>query len=150
MSGKPAARQGCHTTHYDRILKVTGSVQGPLSREHHYDLRGQLTTLLTGRGKYHYRYDAAGRLSDAQTSFYQQHYRFDPAGNRLSTVPTPIAETYRLDLPMDTRYDRHNRLTEDDIFDYHYDLYGNLIQKTHKNNFGEVYDYAYDRSVLNH
>ncbi|SFD17843.1 RHS repeat-associated core domain-containing protein [Pragia fontium] len=118
----------------------------PMNREHHYDLRGQMTGITLPEGALHYRYDEVGRLTEAQRSgpegfAYRQNWRFDLAGNRLSSELPESTET-----DMGHNISRMgNRITQDEHYHYHYDRYGNLIEKHHKLNSGEVHHFAYDR-----
>ena len=97
-----------------------------LSREYGYDAGGRLVRISGPQQTREYRYSDSGRLSAVHTSATHLDitlpYVTDPAGNRL-----PDPERYP---ESSSRVWADNRITEDAQYQYGYDKYGRLTEKT--------------------
>ena len=111
---------------------LTGQLQGQhltlpaLNREYGYDEGGHLTRISGPQESREYRYTDTGRLTGVRTTSINLDmtipYATDAAGNRL---PDPELHP---DSTLTTWPD--NRITQDAQYEYRYDRYGNLTEKT--------------------
>jgi RHS repeat-associated protein len=137
--------------------EISTGFPGGLEAARSYDLGGNLAALTYRVGtaeflSFERSYDGLGRLSTENESSLVTNYQYDPIFQLLSETSPGFANSYDYDAegnPTATPrsqasvIDDANRILEDDLFSYSYDLNGNMISKTEKTG-GLTTSFSYD------
>jgi RHS repeat-associated protein len=121
---------------YDDLDRLTGITHASVLDQVHtelseflytFDVNSRITSYTGPEGTLNYAYDPSGQLLDV-TGARSEDYSYDENGNRTMTGYVTG------DL---------NQLLSDGVYDYEYDLEGNMISKTRISD-GEVTEYTWD------